>query len=1359
MQSMSSVERQIAELEARNRELEQQLRECQQDLQHAAAAQQRAESCLITECQQFGRSLQQSEAIWQQTFDQMQDVFFLKEAATGKLLYINSAYERVYQRSCESLYQDPDSWTQVLHPDDHDRIVTKYKREAWGKSFFDEEYRIVLPDGSIRWIWNRSFPIFNQAREIYRFAGISRDISDRKQAELALQQQVERQLALNRVVQLIRNSLDLNTIFTTTVRDVGEVLQIDQSDIVRYLPERGIWLNLADYRRFPEMPSGLGLEIPDAGNSITAQLKQGKVVEIPDYQQYDDAVNRPLKDIYTHGGNWLHVPLWGKGQVWGCLSLNRSVGQPWQPSEIALARAVADQLAIAIQQAHLYQQAQHELAERQRVETALQQFNQELEQRVHQRTAQLQMALTSAAMGLWEWNMLDNTQIWSPENYVLSGFRSDEQGRVLELDGTVVSPCPTYELFLSRLHPDDRERLLQAQNQALEKRSLYEIEYRLVFSDGTVAWRYTRGSYLFDEQDQPFKLMGIVMDITQRKQAEAALRQSEEQFRTIFDNAPIAISLARVADFHLERVNKAHRELFGYSNEDLKTLTALDMTYPDDVEQNVNLVERMKRGECSNFQVEKRFFKKNGDLLWATLTCALIRDSDGNPLYSMGMIQDITQRKQVELALRKSEARFQRLASNIPGVIYQFKITATGVRSFPYISSFASQIFGIEPEQIQQDADAFLSRIHPADRAALKQATDLSSESLCPWKWEGRFICPDGTIRWLQGMSNPERQLNGDMIWDGVIIDVSDRTHIKQALQRQFEREKLLRTVTQHIHQAINLQDILTIAVTETRQMLQCDRVAVYRFHQDWGGSFVTESVGHGWVNLIAGKPAVWNDTYLQETQGGRYRNHESLAIADIYRAGYQPCHIEILEQFQVKAYIVVPIFVGGALWGLLSAYQNSASRQWQAWEVELLEQITDPLAIAIQQVDLYSQLQTELAERKQAEFLVKRQAEADHLMAEIAQLINQSIGLEDVLQSSLEQVRSFFDADRVFVYRFHPDWQGSIELEAISHPQFSLLGQAVADECFVQIVAEQYQQGYVTVIPDVHNSGLSLCHKGFLTQLQVVANLVAPILKSDRLWGLLIVHQCHHPRYWQPLEVDFLRQLATHIGTASQKADLYQQLQGELTQRDVLLKEIHHRVKNNLQIISSLLRMQSRQAGSEDEIATLFQEAQNRVQSMALIHEHLYQAEDLSQIDFGEYLHTLVNHLFRSYGAGGQITLEIVTNGLTLTLNAAIPCGLIINELVSNSLKYAFPNDRPGHIFLSLQREQLDHPEAGRQITLVVADNGIGIPETLNWQAASSLGLRIVRNLVDQMKGKITLNHQSGSCFQISFPEASDRP
>ena len=213
-------------------------------------------------------------------------------------------------------------------------------------------------------------------------------------------------------------------------------------------------------------------------------------------------------------------------------------------------------------------------------------------------------------------------------------------------------------------------------------------------------------------------------------------------------------------------------------------------------------------------------------------------------------------------------------------------------------------------------------------------------------------------------------------------------------------------------------------------------------------------------------------------------------------------------------------------------------------------------------------------------------------------------------------------------------------------------------------------------------------------------------------------------------------------------------QIRSALNEKEVLLKEIHHRVKNNLQIISSLLRMQTRQT-TNPQTAVLFQEAQNRVQSMALIHEQLYQSPDLSHINFGQYVRLLVNQLFQCYGIGhDKVALAIEAEDLSLSLNTAIPCGLIVNELVSNALKHAFPGDRYGCITIRLDVIQRDanHSLITEGI-LTVTDDGIGMPAHLDWQTAPSLGLRIVRNLATQLKGNLTLAPGCGTAFWITFP------
>ena len=207
------------------------------------------------------------------------------------------------------------------------------------------------------------------------------------------------------------------------------------------------------------------------------------------------------------------------------------------------------------------------------------------------------------------------------------------------------------------------------------------------------------------------------------------------------------------------------------------------------------------------------------------------------------------------------------------------------------------------------------------------------------------------------------------------------------------------------------------------------------------------------------------------------------------------------------------------------------------------------------------------------------------------------------------------------------------------------------------------------------------------------------------------------------------------------------ERIKQSLEEKEVLLREIHHRVKNNLQVISSLLNLQSAYV-DDCQYREMFKESQNRVKSMSLIHEKLYQSENLANIDFEEYIRALTNGLIHSYGINThKISLNVEVDNVSLGIDTAIPCGLVINELVSNSLKHAFP-DGKGEILVSL------HSNNG--ITeLIVKDNGVGIPEDIHIKNTTSLGLRLVCILAqDQLNGNITLMRTNGTEFCITFGE-----
>jgi PAS domain S-box-containing protein len=216
-----------------------------------------------------------------------------------------------------------------------------------------------------------------------------------------------------------------------------------------------------------------------------------------------------------------------------------------------------------------------------------------------------------------------------------------------------------------------------------------------------------------------------------------------------------------------------------------------------------------------------------------------------------------------------------------------------------------------------------------------------------------------------------------------------------------------------------------------------------------------------------------------------------------------------------------------------------------------------------------------------------------------------------------------------------------------------------------------------------------------------------------------------------------------------SERKKAQEQIENSLKEKEVLLREIHHRVKNNMQIISSLLRLQSGYI-TEKKYKDMYMESQNRIATMSLIHEKLYQSSDLTKIEVGGYIKELVNGLFISYDINqGKITTKIDIENVSLGINSAIPCGLIINELISNSLKYAFQDGKSGEVRISLRSI------GDGFLELIIADSGKGFPIDMDFRNTKSWGMRMVTILVEnQLHGEISLNRDRGTQFHIKFKE-----
>ncbi|WP_413166703.1 PAS domain S-box protein [Capilliphycus salinus ALCB114379] len=373
------------------------------------------------------------------------------------------------------------------------------------------------------------------------------------------------------------------------------------------------------------------------------------------------------------------------------------------------------------------------------------------------------------------------------------------------------------------------------------------------------------------------------------------------------------------------------------------------------------------------------------------------------------IVLDITQRKRIEEALRQREAQFQSLVANVPGGIYTLVYSPDGVAWFDYVSPAFQGIFEWEPEDILNNISLVFNQFYSEDVGALKVLVNRALNSLEIFDHEWRIMTPSGQLKWLHARAVPHREENGNIVVYGMVRDISDRKQAEIILQQQARQEQLLFSITQAIRQSLDLNVILKTAVTQVRQTLEADWVLIYRFNSNFNENFIVESIDENWRDSLEDYQLTvqqkWIMLFVQKTLT-YYNYHNKMTIVpDIYQAPISLYNLKILEQFKAKSYIEFCIFSGNKIWGLFLVFQNSKPRNWESWEVALLEQISDQLAIAIQQSQLCSQLQIELYERQQTEAEWREAERRWRSLLENVQLI--VVGLD--LEGNINYVNPFF--------------------------------------------------------------------------------------------------------------------------------------------------------------------------------------------------------------------------------------------------------------------------------------------------------------------------------------------------------------
>ncbi len=416
-----------------------------------------------------------------------------------------------------------------------------------------------------------------------------------------------------------------------------------------------------------------------------------------------------------------------------------------------------------------------------------------------------------------------------------------------------------------------------------------------------------------------------------------------------------------------------------------------------------------------------------------------------------------------------------------------------------------------------------------------------------------------------------------------VQLQVAD---IRGQLEQKVAGDRVLSQVTNKILESKNIDNIFNYACDSLRNFIKCDRVSIYKFDDNWNGEFVTDSRGAGWVNLLEeqkqNRAIVDNinscsvkdlanksqfiangDTYIRARQGKIFDHSQIYRVTnDIYNSGFSDCYIQVLESYQAKAYIISAIYRNNELWGLIAAFQNSDVREWTQEEIDLVAETGKQLKVAVQQ-DLY---------RKQIEantLELQRKANREKTLSGIVEKVRNSLEIQNLFDITVREIRRFMDADRVGVFMFYPNAgydDGEFVAEDVVGGYPSAIKNKIHDHCFGDQYADQYANGKVQAVSDIYNSGLSDCHIDVLSDYEIKANLIVPLIKNKQLWGLLAVHQCSAPREWQQEDIEFIQQVAAQFGVALQQAEALKQSKLQL-QREKTLSGIVEKIRKSLNL------------------------------------------------------------------------------------------------------------------------------------------------------------------------------------------------
>lgn len=647
------------------------------------------------------------------------------------------------------------------------------------------------------------------------------------------------------------------------------------------------------------------------------------------------------------------------------------------------------------------------------------------------------------------------------------------------------------------------------------------------------------------------------------------------------------------------------------------------------------------------------------------------------------------QNKRAEEAMGQSEARSKALLESAS----QGVVVANSDGEIVQINASALEMFGYGLDELLGQPVEMLVPDSVRDIHAVQRNSYFANPVSRPMglglELAGRR--KDGTCFPME-ISLSSIVTDGDTLALAFVADISERKQAEEAQRRWAEENSVMAEIGRTVSSSLDIDEVYNRLGHEIRKLIPFDRTTISMFDQEG------ESVSQTWV-------------LGTEVPGRRPGDVIPLAgtFAEKVMRGRSPVMLEadnepdlrqrfpgLLPNFRagMRSFLAAPLIYRDEVIGVLQLRSKERGVYSQR-HLDLAERVGNQIAGSVANSQLF-------AERKEAEAALR---ESEERFRQMAENMREAFFLVDHKNYRVLYVNRAFEElwcrSRESLYE-----DPSIWLEAIHPEDLELVNEALEK----QLTTGEFDEEFRIILPDgstrwIHDSAV-------------------------------------------PIK-DELGQISRLVGIAedvTERKQAEERIKASLEEKEILLKEINHRVKNNLQIVSSLLDLQSRDI-QDGQVQEMLKESQARIRAMALIHEKLYQSEDLARIDFGEYLQSLTSELRRSHGLNTQhIELKLDAGHTFLGVDTAIPCGLIVNEMVSNSYKHAFPSGSGGEISIALRLED-------QVYSLVVRDNGVGFPEDFDIRRSNTLGLKLVNALVDQLGGTIELHRNGGAEINITFP------